>query len=407
MNEDRLRSLLHDVPVPDADHAERRGLAVVQEAFGQRRPPRRNPMPRIAIALAAGALLAALVLSPAGAAVRGWIGDVFTANVPRPQPALTGLPGGGRLLVLSEEGPWVVQSDGSRRLLGRYGSATWSPHGLYVAVASGRTLSAIEPDGTPHWSVSAKARVRYPRWSSSGWRIAYREGRALHVVRADGSGDRLIDPTTAPVASVWFPPGLHILAYLDGGGLIRVVDADSGRMLGSAASHPGLEGLSWAGDGSSILEIGSDGLWLHNISMRKTSETLKLGPALRIALPARATVGAAAFSPVTNAVAVLERLPLARGGVRSEVLLVDPDNPAAGRRIFGVSGALAGLTWSPSARRVLVGWPEADEWLFIPVGHGRIRAVSGIGRAFMPGASIQPFLPEVDGWCCAPGVGPG
>lgn len=407
MNEDRLRSLLHDVRVPDADDAERRGLSVVQEAFGGRRPPRRNPMPRIAIALAAGAILAVLVLSPAGAAVRGWIGDIFTANVPPAQPALTSLPGGGRLLVQSEEGPWVVHSDGSRRLLGRYGSATWSPHGLYVAVASGRTLSAVEPDGTPHWSVSANARVSYPRWSSSGWRIAYRAGRALHVVRANGTGDTLVDPATAPAAPVWFPPGLHMLAYLDDAGLIRVIDADSGRMLGSVPYHPGAKGLSWAGDGSSILEITPGGLWLHEVSMRKASETLKLGPALQVPLPARATVSAAAFSPVTDQIAVLERLPLGRGRTRSEVLLADPDNPAEGRRIFGVSGALAGLTWSPGGGRVLVGWPEADEWLFIPAGHGRIRAVSGIGRTFMPGVSVQPYLPEVDGWCCAPGVGAG
>lgn len=407
MNEDRLRSLLRDIPVPEAGEAERRGLQVVQEAFSRRQQPRRNPVPRIAIALAVTGLLALLVLSPAGAAVRNWIGDIFTANVPRPQPALTSLPGGGRLLVQSEEGPWVVHPDGSRRLLGRYAQATWSPHGLFVAVASGRTLSAVEPDGTPHWSVSAGTKVSEPRWSPSGFRIAYRTGNALRVIAATGTADRLIDPAVARVPAVWFPPGLHLLAYVDRPGRLRIVDVDTGQTLGSAKSIPGVTSLSWAVDGSALLEATPGGLWLHSVRLRKLAERLSVGPARRIPLPAAATVEAAAFSPRANAIAVLLRLPSRAGGVRSEVLILDRAHHSARRRVFGVSGRLSGLTWSPSGRRLLIGWPEADEWLFIPTGPGRIRAVSGIGQAFRPGANAPSPMPVVDGWCCARGVAGG
>src|ERR671934_220788 len=45
-------------------------------------------------------------------------------------PTLFRLPAPGRLLVESSEGPWVVQPDGSKRLLGRFLDASWSPHGL-------------------------------------------------------------------------------------------------------------------------------------------------------------------------------------------------------------------------------------------------------------------------------------
>ena len=54
------------------------------------------------------------------------------------------------------------------RFLGNYTDATWSPHGLFVAVTHGRQLSAIAPDGTPHWSLAQRQRVSDPRWSPSG-----------------------------------------------------------------------------------------------------------------------------------------------------------------------------------------------------------------------------------------------
>src|ERR1700754_2378971 len=151
-SEARLRELLREAPLPDAEAAERRGRAVLAAAYAEReaaaRPAPLRPR-RLALALAAATLLTALVLSPAGAAVRDWVDDVFTANVPAPEPALTEIPGGGRLLVESGAGPWVVQADGSRRLLGAYAEATWSPRGLFVAGAAGSTLSALAADGDP------------------------------------------------------------------------------------------------------------------------------------------------------------------------------------------------------------------------------------------------------------------
>src|SRR4051794_23213832 len=176
IRERRLRELLLDAPLPGQADAERRGVALVAAAYAGRPRERRSPAPRLTLALAAALVLAALVLSPAGASVRGWVGDVFATETPAPAPALTEVPGGGRLLVRSEEGAWVVQPDGSRRLLGRYDEVSWSPRGLFVAAAAGHTLSAIEPDGTPHWSVSAPGPVHDPRWSPSGYRIAYRSG---------------------------------------------------------------------------------------------------------------------------------------------------------------------------------------------------------------------------------------
>jgi dipeptidyl aminopeptidase/acylaminoacyl peptidase len=411
MNEDRLKALLREEPLPGAAEAERRGLAMVNQAYAERRAAAARPvLPRLAVALAAITLLAALLLTPAGAAVRDWIGDVFTAGVRNAEPSLTEIPGGGKLLVQSARGPWVVQADGSRRLLGDYAEASWSPHGLFVATASGRTLSAIEPDGTPHWSVPARARVSDPRWSPSGFRIAYRAGRTLRVVRADGTRDRVvradgtrdaaIGPASAAVAPAWFPPGLHLLAYVDAKQRLVVAEADSGRTVDSAKAAPGVTGLSWSRNGGEILEIARRGAWARDVRVNKLGDGLRLGPARRLPLPAGTAVRAAAYSPRGDELAILLERPSKTGAPRSEALLLNPAGGPA-RRLFGVSGRLTELAWSPDGRRLLLAWPAAGQWLFVPTARGtRLRAIGNVAGVFSPGTAGKALFPRIEGWCC-------
>ncbi len=399
MNENRLRELLREEPLPGAAEAERRGLALVGQAYAERRPAERPVLPRLALALAVATLLAALLLTPAGAAVRDWIDDVFTAGVHHAEPALTEIPGGGELLIQSQRGPWVVQAEGSRRLLGRYREATWSPHGLFVATAEGRTLSAIEPDGTPRWSISAGDRVSDPRWSPSGFRIAYRAGSSLRVVRADGTGDALIGTASAAVPPAWFPPGLHLVAYLDGERIV-VAETDAERSMDAAGASPGIVGLSWSANGDGLIEFSRRDLWLRDVRMGKLSSSLRLGVARRISLPAAAVIRAASFSPRGRTIAVLLDRSPGPGPPRSEALLIDPAGGPA-RRLFGVSGHLTELAWSPDGRRLLLAWPAADQWLFVPTaGDARLRAIGDIAAVFAPGNAGRAIYPRVEGWCC-------
>jgi hypothetical protein len=400
MNGERLRTLLREEPIPGATEAEHRGLALVERAYAERRRPAARPvLPRLAVALAAAALLAALLLSPAGAAVRNWIGDVFTAGVRNAQPALTEVPGGGRLLVQSSRGPWVVQPDGSRRLLGHYDDASWSPHGLFVAAASGRTLSAIEPDGTPHWSIPAAGPVSKPRWSPSGFRIAYLAGHSLRVIRADGTGDRLLGPA-APVAPTWFPLGAHLLAYVDSTGRLRIVEADTARTLAAAPTSPGVTDVGWSADGRALLELTPHGLWLRHLHLDKLADRIRLGAPRRLPLPATAVVRAATFAPHRRTIAVLLERRGGAGAPHSEALLVDTDGGPT-RRLFGVSGRLNQLAWSPDGSRLLLAWPAADQWLFIPTGgRGHLQAIGNISSVFSPGHGGQAPFPQIEGWCC-------
>src|SRR5204862_17785 len=104
--------------------------------------------------------------------------------------------------------------DGAKRLLGRYTTASWSPHGLFEVAVHGHELAALDPKGNVRWSLERDGVVRDPRWSPDGYRIAYRAGSSLRVVAGDGTGDHLLARDIAPVAPAWRPGGDHVLAYV-------------------------------------------------------------------------------------------------------------------------------------------------------------------------------------------------
>ena len=197
--------------------------------------------------MAAGAIVVA-ALTPPGMAVV----DRFRDAVGREpsQPALVKLPAPGRLLVLSPEGPWVVQEDGSKRLLGDYEDASWSPRGLFVIATRGRQLVALDSEsGEPRWSLSRTEPVRDPRWSGGGLdtRIAYRAGDTLHIVAGDGSPDAVVADGVAPIAPAWKPDS-HVLAYADAAGRVHVVDADTRRQLWRTRTVKGVRELAFSGN---------------------------------------------------------------------------------------------------------------------------------------------------------------
>jgi WD40-like Beta Propeller Repeat len=412
VNERRLQALLREAPVPGAEEAERRGLRVVGSAFAQRQLGRRPSPPRLALALAATTLLAALILTPAGAAVRDWVDEALTVGARDAEPALTEVPGGGRLLVTSPQGSWVVQPDGSRRLLGEYTEATWSPHGLFVGAVSGHSLSAVEPDGTVRWSLSAGAPVRDPRWSPSGFRIAYRAGQALRVVAGDGTGDRLLDRRVAPVAPAWSPGGPHLLAYSDLRGGLRIANADSGEIVGASGASPAAAAsreLAWSPDGSRLLQVTPRSLLVHELRIGKLAGEVEIGAARALPLRGATAVQAASFSPGDGTIAaLLERRAAGAGPGRSELVLIDPADGST-RLLFTAPGRLLDPAWSPDGRRLLIAWAGADQWLFIPSdGSGRVQAVGGVSLAFAPGSTASTAaLPRVEGWCCAATLGDG
>jgi len=389
----RLREALLDARVPDALGAEERGLRLVRAAYAASppalRPRRRRGLRRgLQAALAVGLL--AVAISPAGAAVRDWVGDRVDPAQEPALPALTSLPAPGALLVDSARGPWIVREDGSKRLLGSYSESTWSPRGLFVAATAPGQLLALDPEGEVRWTVSRLGPVSDPAWSPDGYRVAYLSAGTLRVVAADGTGDRALERAVAPVAPAWWPDPRHVIVFAERSGGIRAVDADSGEAIFETGPGPIPRTLAWSAEGSRLLVVapsqirvldrGGDPIWS------------------RRAPPGR-EFGAASLVPGSDRVAAV--LGTRGEPSHSELLLIGPDRSPA--RLFAGPGRFDGVVPSPDGAWLLLAWRSADQWLFLDLTDPRrVLAVSGISAQFDPGTTSPPAFPEISGWCCPP-----
>ena len=376
------------VDIPEG--AEERAWDVVRHAFAEREPvPRQRHYLRPAIALGIAAAVVAGAVSSPGRAVLGDLRDQVVGQR-NAAPALFSLPSPGRLIVKSSQGAWIVQRDGSKRLLDRYDELSWSPHGKYVVAARGHELFAVEPGGHVHWSLARSEPISRPRWTGTAadTRIAYLAGRNLRVVGGDGKGDRLLAANVALAPPAWLPvKGSFILAYSDHRGVIHFVDVD--RPARIHASEPGEvpTELRWTAPGSHLLVLAPRSLRILD-SDRGLVRTIPLPPGPH----------ALAVAPSGDRFALTRRF----GPDRSEIVVYDLRNPfAAPRRPFAATGDFTGLEWSPDGRWLLVAWPTADQWLFVrPSGRPRTHGVARVAEQFSTGDGA-PSFPALGGWCCA------
>lgn len=379
-----MKRELEGIEISGEDAARVRAWAVLEAGFAARQPaPRRSHVRRIAaVAVALTALLAAALSSP-GRAVIDEIREVV--GVERAQPALFSLPAPGRLLVASDAGVWVVQPDGSRRLLGDYREATWSPFGRFVAAVRENELVALEPDGDVRWTLPRPG-VRSPSWTGSetNTRIAYFDRTGIRVVAGDGTDDRLLVPG-ARGQLAWQPGADRVLAYASLRE-VRLLHVDTGRVLWRAARRPAapVTRIVWSSDGRRLLILSRRVLRVYDA---RGDLPYEVG---RGAAPFRA----AALAPDGRAVAFVQE-----GGGRSELWVVPrirPDGSAA-RRLFSGAGRFEELSWSADGKWLLVTWPAADQWVFVRADGRGIRAVSNISEQFRSRS-----FPRVQGWCCTP-----
>jgi hypothetical protein len=333
-------------------------------------------------------VLVAAALTPPGQAVLDDLRDAIGRERVTPaRSGLSSLPTEGRLLVVSPKGAWIVGRDGSKRRLGAYEEATWSPRGLFVAASRERTLVAVTPKGVVRWSLP-RAGVRQPRWSPSGFRVVYRSSGALRLVAGDGTGDRRLTPRGLdPAAPAWRPGSRHVLAYADWRGRIHVVDTDSGRPLWVTIRGPDVRALEWSDDGQELLAL----------TRRRLRTFVRPGkPVKTLALRADQAFTGAAFEPRRHDLAYAV---LSSTSGRSRVF-VYRDRAATAVARFEGTGLLRDLTWSPDGRWLLLGWPRADQLLFLRLAQRRVVAVSNVSREFDPGGVGPVGFPRVAGWCC-------
>lgn len=390
-----MRKDFERLELPGEHEARERSWAVVQSAFAEREPqPRRRSWKPVA-ALVFGLAIAAGLLSPPGRAVLDELRDAVGVES---TPPLT-LPADGNLLVVSAErgGVWIVHRDGSRRRLGAYEDATWSPFGRFVVATTRSRLVALDGDGRERWSLPA-LRPSWPRWGGSrtDTRIAYVAGSTLHVVAGNGKGDRpLAERVNTPPA--WRPGRGHVLAYAQPGAL-RVVDVDTGRELWGRSRVEPLFALLWSADGKRLAT-------LSNVAVAIYDDTGRLVRRVAFANPSHSGPAgfpvSAAFDPRGHDLAVVvRREDPAR---RSQVVLVPGDRATRStRELFAGAGEIADVAWSPGGRWLLADWRSADQWLFLRMPEvGRVVAVSGIARQFPRPDGKGPLLWLGGRWCCA------
>jgi hypothetical protein len=267
-----------------------------------------------------------------------------------------------------------VQADGSRRRLGSYREASWSPHGLFVAATRRNELAALDPKGRVRWALSRPS-VRFPRWTGtrSDTRIAYLTRSRLHVVAGDGTGDRDIAGAAA-VAPAW-RPGTRTLAYATPTGSVLVYDVDQEEIAWRTKAGEIPTKLEWSSDGGRLIVLRPHALRVYD----------RGGRAVGRDDPSEGWPDVdASFRPGSSEVAVVRQ-----HGSQSDVFLL-----ANGRLLFSGTGIFERLAWSPNGRWALVGWPTVNQWVFVRrAGGRRIVAVSQIGREFRG-------FPHVEGWCC-------
>jgi hypothetical protein len=362
-------------PAPDENEARERSWSIVRAAFEERLPAPRTRDRRPLVAVAVGAAIVAAAFTPPGLAVWSSIREAV-----RNEDHLLSLPSEGRILVNAEAGAWVVQRNGSKRLLSGYLDAAWSPHGLYVAAARGNDLVALEPNGRVHWKLARSRPVGGPQWSYEGYRIAYLAGRSLRIVNGDGTGDRLLSPNavgTSLPAFAW-RPGTHQLAYKNARDELLLRDVDRGRILWRRDTK-GFERLMWSDDGQRLLVAAGPPTILD-----ASGRTIATLPANSL-LPA-------AFAPRSRSLALVTT---ANG--QSTVSIYSGPGYERRRVVFAGANGFGGLAWSPDRRWLLIDWRTADQWIFVRFPAVRRIAVRNIGNTFDSGPEHYASLA---GWCC-------
>jgi hypothetical protein len=375
---------------PGEAEARARAWEVARMAFAERQAavPRSSHRRQLASTAAGMAVAALLVLSPAAATVGRLISRAF--GVQHASSSLISLPASGRLLLSGAGGTWLVGATGSKHWVGAWTSASWSPHGRYLAVAGNNGLTAVTPSGNPQWTITRPA-VSDPRWyAPSGYRVAYLSGSDLRVVAGDGTQDHLLAPGVAHLAPAWRPDHPYQLAYIATGGRLWVRDSDTGAVLWSARPRGAIRQLQWSSDGSRLVATSPRRVFVYSGNGRL--------------LAARSPSGAepivsAALAPDGRTLAIVSG---GSGGAALVYRLAAGSGSGSGsgdvRRVLAGIG-LRQVAFSPNGRWLLVTWPAADQWVFIRVaGPPRIAAMSRITQHFASEPGSQ--FPRLEGWCC-------
>jgi hypothetical protein len=90
---------------------------------------------------------------------------------------------------------------------------------------------------------------------------------------------------------------------------------------------------------------------------------------------------------------------------RSDLILLQAEtNPGEARFLYSAPGNFGTLAVSPNGNWLLVGWSDADQWLFLRLNPAKVQAVSNIVEQFgsSPTKGLTSAFPKSVSWCCPP-----
>ena len=273
----------------------------------------------------------------------------------------------------SDSGAWVVDRDGSRRLLGAYHDASWSPFGRFVVVAGENELSALEPDGDSRWSLARPGvracAGRAPR-PTPGSRTSTAPGFASSRVTAPATACSSQTPAgRSPGGRVGF-----VLAHAAAGGRVVIRDVATGHIVGRSDRGVAPRALTWSDDGRRLLAVAPGSVRL--LDDRGRSVRAERMPSRR---------GCSRREPRCRSGP--------QGGPESDVVTW----PSAGS-LFRGTGRFTGLEWSPDGAWLLVGGRTPTSGSSCP----RPVAVAAEAAANLSEQFRSRAFPRAHGWCCRP-----
>jgi hypothetical protein len=308
------------------------------------------------------------------------------------QPALTSLPAPGLLLVNARSGPWLVRADGSTRQFAPWSEGAWSPQAKYVVVTRGHRLAAIDPNaqGQIRWAFSRSGAVHAARWSPDGFRVAYLNGRELRVVAGDGTGDGELRGRVGTTPPAWRPGADHELAFSTLDRRVEVVQTDSAKTLWRTVPSELATQFVWSEDGERLLVLGERSLRAYDADGRKLwGIGLPIGPS------------GVAFVRKSHRFVMIRFAP--ETGQSELVLLQAEEDRGEERFLYSAPGDFGTLAMSPNGNWLLVGWVNADQWLFLRLNAAKAKAVSNIAEQFStvtPKGPLARTFPRSVSWCC-------
>jgi hypothetical protein len=117
-----------------------------------------------------------------------------------------------------------------------------------------------------------------------------------------------------------------------------------------------------------------------------------------IRMPAGARVRSVSFAHRGQKLAVVTRT---LNGRARAFLVSAAATRGRPQELFAGAGRFEQPQWSPDDRWVLLGWPTADQWLFLRAARvSSIRAVGAIAKQFSSDPRRTSF-PRLSGWCCS------